>query len=272
MLKGEKSSTDGIQNFLCPFTDMYITQGANEGTHRGTMAVDIRGKKSGVKDPYYAPCDLKCIKTYPESGQVMWQSTREVRCANGYIGIVTIMTAHDDTMDATKGQLVFQGDKLGNMGTKGNATGVHCHFECSESNDTTWFKNIYGIYQFNNEKDLDSVCFFDNTNILNRKEYLVPKYTSSIKVENEGKNYVNLPPTVDTWRVYKLNEDPVKKNAIAKLKPKKFGGLSYYVYSYMDNGSTCEIQTSDYGRVKIYIKNTPAVITMGYAQYEYGNY
>ena len=29
MFKGQKSRRGGIQDFLCPFTDMYITQGSN---------------------------------------------------------------------------------------------------------------------------------------------------------------------------------------------------------------------------------------------------
>ena len=39
------------------------------------------------------------------------------------------MTAHDDTFDADKyiGVTIPQGNKIGNMGKKGNATGVHCH-------------------------------------------------------------------------------------------------------------------------------------------------
>ncbi len=52
------------------------------------------------------------------------------------------------------------------MGTKGNATGVHCHIEVSQSADITWTKNKYGIYHFNNEYDLDDCYFVDNTNIL----------------------------------------------------------------------------------------------------------
>ena len=141
MKPNQKSSSGGYENFLCPFTDMYITQGAGEGTHKGTMAVDVRGANSGVRYAYYAPCTLRCIKTYKESGQVMWQSTSEVRCANGYTGFVTLMTAHDDSMDAKIGQICPQGARLGNMGVKGNATGVHCHLEISQGKDTKWFKN-----------------------------------------------------------------------------------------------------------------------------------
>ncbi len=270
MLKGQKSKIDNIENVLCPFTDLYITQGAGEGTHKGTMSIDVRGKKSGERYPYYAPCTVKCLKTYPESGQVMWQSTSKVRCANGYIGIITFMTAHDDTMDAKIGQVVSQGAKLGNMGTKGNSTGVHCHIEFSTSSNTTWQKNSFGIYSFQNEQDLDSICFFDDTNILNRKEYLKPKYTNSITPNQENK-YINLPPTVESWAVYDISVSPIKKNAKAYLNPKKFGGLTYLIYDYHDNNTTVEIETKDYGKVKIYISDTVGEIT-NTPKYKTGSY
>lgn len=167
MYKGQKSIRGGIEDFLCPFTDMYITQGSN-GTysHKGIMANDVRGKVAGIKYSYYAPCTSKCLKIYPEAGQVMWQSINKVRFSNGRIDFATFMTAHDDTMDAKVGQVVKQGEQLGNMGTKGNTTGVHCHIEVSQSNDTSWTKNKYGIYHFNNEYDLDDCYFVDYTNIL----------------------------------------------------------------------------------------------------------
>ena len=47
MIKGQKSVRDGIEDFLCPFTDMYISQGSNgKYSHRGIMANDVRGKSS----------------------------------------------------------------------------------------------------------------------------------------------------------------------------------------------------------------------------------
>lgn len=167
MFKGQKSSYNGIENFLCPFTDMYISQGSNGAySHKGIFANDVRGKVAGIKYPYYSPCKLRCLKTYSESGQVMWQSVNKVRFANGRIDFATLMTAHDDSMDAYVGQIVEQGEQLGNMGTKGNATGVHCHIEVSQSKDTSWMINQYGNYHFNNEYDLDDCFFVDNTNIL----------------------------------------------------------------------------------------------------------
>ena len=168
MYKGEKSVRAGIEDFMCPFTDMYLTCGPNESSyHMGTMAIDVRGKEPGIRYSYYAPATVKCIKTYKESGQVIWQTVNDVRCSNGYIGKVTFCTCHDDSMDAYAGLIVPQGNQLGNMGTKGNATGVHCHIECSQSADTSWIKNSYGNWCFKTEVDPEDVFFMDNTNIIN---------------------------------------------------------------------------------------------------------
>lgn len=275
MIKGQKSVRGGIEDFLCLFTDMYITQGSGGNySHKGIMANDVRGIKAGVRYPYYAPCTCKCIKTYPSSGQVMWQSVNKVRFANGRIDYATFMTVHDDTMDAKIGQVVSQGSQLGNMGTKGNATGVHCHIEVSQSADTSWTKNSYGIYHFNNEYDLDDCYFVDNTNILNGIGGNW-KTTDKVAVQNNvesQKNYVNLPPNISYWAIYDINVAPVKKNAKATLNPKKFGGLSYYVHEYRDGGTTAVIETLQFGRVKIYIKDTCAKITVGSYQYQSGNH
>lgn len=274
MIKGQKSVRSGIEDFLCPFTDMYITQGSNSSySHKGIMANDVRGTQPGVRYPYYAPCTCKCIKTYPSSGQVMWQSTNKVRFANGRIDYATFMTVHDDTMDAKVGMIVPQGNQLGNMGTKGNATGVHCHIEISQSNDTSWTKNQYGIYHFNNEYDLDDCYFVDNTNILNGMGGNW-KTTDKVPVQeaSAGKNYVNLPPIISKWVVYDINVAPVKANAKGYLNPQKFGGLTYYVYEYRDGSTTAVIQTQNFGKVKIYIKDTCATITIDNPTYEHGEY
>ena len=77
------------------------------------------------------------------------------------------MIAHDDSLDCYVGQIIEQGSKWANMGTKGNATGVHCHIQISQSKDTTWKKNSYGNYCFNNEYDTDACYFVDDTNIIN---------------------------------------------------------------------------------------------------------
>ena len=167
MYAGQKSVRGGIEDFLCPFTDMYITQGSNmKPSHMGIMANDVRGLQSGVRYAIYAPCSCRCMRIYPESGQSMWQSLNPVRFANGRIDYATFMIAHDNSLNCWVGQKISQGTQIANMGDKGYATGVHTHIQISQSKDTSWFKNSYDIYKFNNEYDLDDCYFVDNTNIL----------------------------------------------------------------------------------------------------------
>lgn len=168
MYKGEKSIRGGIEDFLCPFTDMYITQGSNGSfSHKGIMANDIRGKVSGIRYSIYAPCDIKCLKIYPETGQAMFQSLNKVRFSNGRIDYATFMVAHNNDMNCNPGDIYRQGDTFFQMGDKGKGTtGVHTHIQISQSKDTSWYKNKYGNYQFNNEYDLDDCYFTDYTNIL----------------------------------------------------------------------------------------------------------
>ena len=63
MYLGQKSIRDGIEDFLCPFENMYITQGSNgRYSHMGIMANDVRGVNVGERCFIYAPCNIKCIK------------------------------------------------------------------------------------------------------------------------------------------------------------------------------------------------------------------
>ena len=191
MYKGQESIRGGVQDFLAPFTDIYITQGSNMGTHRGTGANDVRGAYAGIRYPYYAPCDCKLIWRDVSNGQGMWQSLEKVRFANGNIDYATFVTAHDETFDAQVGQIVRQGEQLGNMGSKagggGTSTGVHCHIEIAQHkyDISNWKKNKYGIYCFPNETDTDDCYFVDNTNII----YGFGgnwKYLSQIPVDDKG--------------------------------------------------------------------------------------
>ena len=100
-----------------------------------------------------------------------------------------------------------------------------------------------------------------------RPRIYIPKQPATNK-----RTYINLPPKYDSWAVYNVNAKPLKINAKGRLNPKKFGGLSYYVYAFRDNGATAEIQTSSFGRVKIYVKNTPAILTIGNYKYKAGTH
>lgn len=233
MKKGDKSCRGGIQDFLCCFESMYITQGSNMGTHRGTMANDVRGSYAGVKYPYYAPCDCKLIWCDKANGQGMWQSLNPVRFANGNIDYATFVTAHDNTFDATIGQVVRQGEQLGNMGDKagngGYVTGVHCHIEIAQHkyDISNWQKNSYGIYCFPNETDTDGCYFVDNTNII----YGFGgdwKYLSQIPVQEDNADQIlNVGSKVKFDGVFKV--DIIKRNTNL-FGNTKLTGVSYRNY------------------------------------------
>lgn len=264
MYAGQKSIRAGVQDFLCPFTDMYITQGSGGSySHKGTMANDVRGIEPGVRYPYYAPCDVKCIWTYPSSGQAMWQSLNKVRFANGNIDYATFVTAHDDSFDAYVGQLVPQGNQLGNMGMKGNVTGVHCHIEIAQHkyDYSNWQKNAYGIWRFPNETDTDDCYFVDNTNVINGMGGSW-KHLSDVPVKED--KYINIPEWIEERNIYRLDT----KEQFATIKPAKFGGLSYLIYGR--DGEFVEIQTVDYGRC--YVKQTDSTPITDVPTYEHGNY
>ena len=265
MIKYQTSRRAGIQDFLCPFTDMYITQGSNGAfSHKGTMANDVRGRDVGVRYPYYAPCDVKCIWTYPNSGQACWQSLEKVRFANGKIDYVTFMTAHDNSFDCYIGQIVKQGEQLGNMGTKGNATGVHCHIEISQTkcNMSSWHKNKYGIYCFDEESDTDESYFVDNTNII---EGIGGSWKKTTNVPVQSAKFINLPPEfIDERNIYNLNKEKLSQT----LKVKKFGGLSYRILDIIDDYA--KIKTCDFGDVLVKITDKTPITDD--PTYEHGNY
>ena len=184
MKKNQTSKSNGRENFLCPFTDVFITQDCGVGTHKGTKAYDIRGAKAGVKYPYYAPCTCKLIWRDLSNGQGLWQSTSKVNFSNGRVDYATFMTAHDETFDAKINLTVPQGHQLGNMGSKAGgtakSTGVHCHIEIAQGKYTIkdWHKNKYGIWCFSKEYAMEDCSYMDGTNIikgLNKKWKYLPK-------------------------------------------------------------------------------------------------
>lgn len=86
------------------------------------------------------------------------------------------------------------------------------------------------------------------------------------KIYDEETKYINIPPTIEERNIYDINT----KQLIATIKPKKFGGLTYKVYSFRDGGYYAEIETLDYGRCLVRITDmTPITNT---PQYSHGNY
>lgn len=254
MKKGQQSIRNGIQDVLCPFTDWYCTQDANDTpSHMGSEANDIRGLKVGIRYPYYAPVDVRCVNINRQYAFVWWQSVEKVRLADGSIDYVTFLCGHDNVINCYIGQSIKQGVQIGNMGNAGLADGVHCHIEVGRGKQNTWIKNNKGVYCIPNQMKLEDVFFMDNTNIM--RGVAEWKYLKDVSNDNNNKNkYLNLNSNVDSWNIYPLNKVPTLGNQCGKLAPSKYGGLSYTILDYI-NSNVAIIQTSDFGKVQIYIGN-----------------
>ena len=257
MKKNQTSKSDGRENFLCPFTVIYITQDNNVGTHKGTKAYDVRGSKSGVRYPYYAPCTCKLIWRDVSNGQGLWQSTAKVNFANGRVDYATFMTAHDETFDAKIGQIVPQGHQLGNMGNKAgggaSSTGVHCHIEIAQAKYTieNWHKNKYGIWCFPKEYSMEDSCFMDGTNIikgLNKKW----KYLSNQKKENIDQ-ILHVGSKVKFKGTYMVDKIDVKHNLWCNYS--LIGGKPTKPYHWLPSTPFDNVNGSEYIKPLDIVKN-----------------
>lgn len=78
------------------------------------------------------------------------------------------------------------------------------------------------------------------------------------------KLYINIPSWIEERNVYDVNT----KKQIAVIRPKKFGGLSYFIYDIID--CYAEIKTRDYGFCLVKITESTPISNEHY--YESGTY
>lgn len=155
-----------------------------------------------------------------------------IKHSNGYYTLYYHLKS--GSIVVNKGDKVKRGQKIAVIGTTGQSTGVHLHFQIDKGSSSTSI-NPYD-YVFNNKQFISN-----NTKPSGNKKLYLPKDAVS-------------------WRVYKMGTKPVKGNECGFLKPSKFGGLTYDILGYTSS-NVAIIQTRDYGKVQIYIApSTGAVI------------
>ena len=256
-----------------------VSQGMNGSfSHQGTLALDVCGKDSGIES-MRAPFTGTIKRIY--KGYVVWlESNNKVKYADGTEDYITVMVMHDNnTSDLKVGQVIRQGQIFFQEGTKGYATGNHIHLACGKGkfSGTGWYKNSKGQWCINNQYDTTKALFLLNScKIKNAGGYKWVKtsdYTYNKPVSTT--KYLNLKPSVSAWTTYKTNKyyQPLRITDVAgKVKPKKFGGLSYKIHQDMGNYHF-KIKTDSYGFV--YIAGNPnkysCTITTTPA-YKNGNY
>lgn len=175
MQAGKKYTKDSLQIAMSPFTRISISQydgeyyGQKSYSHNGTHAFDITNGNYD-KAPYYAPCDVICKAINKTYCFTCWQSEKEVYAYYKGSWIKTFMTflfGHDESINCYVGQKITQGTQIGNMGKGGNATGVHCHFECAPTKfSEIWIKNSYGVYMLRGNVRPNEILLLDDADVI----------------------------------------------------------------------------------------------------------
>ncbi len=160
---------------IYPSRNMRITQGYEEGTHKNSYAIDDAGLNTGI-EPIRAPYTGIIKKIYtPDANEVWLESIEPVEYPDGTKDYMTILFAHcNDVSNLFVGKRIAQGENFYSEGTKGNATGNHCHIECGKGKftGTGWFKNASGYYSINNPKKPEECLWLDKeVKVLNNHNY-----------------------------------------------------------------------------------------------------
>lgn len=180
--------------FPCEY--MRITQGYNEGTHKDSFAIDNAGKDTNISD-VYAPFTGVIKKIYKNDANEVWlESIDKVEYPDTTIDYMTVMFAHDNNIDDLfVGKRINRGDVFYHEGTKGNASGNHCHIECGKGKftGTGWHKNSNGYWSINNSKKPEECLWItDKIKILNNYGYNFKKISPVVVEKNENNTNLSM--------------------------------------------------------------------------------
>lgn len=179
---------------LYPSTYMRITQGYGVGSHKDSYAIDEAGMDIGI-DNIKAPFTGVIKKIYTSDANEVWlESSDKVEYPDGTVDYMTVLFAHDnDVSNLFIGKTINRGEVFYQEGTKGNASGNHCHIECGRGKftGTGWYKNSNGNWSINNGKKPED-CFWidDSIRILNSNGYTfknIEPEISSVLVPEDNK-------------------------------------------------------------------------------------
>lgn len=247
-----------------------VTQGMNGGySHKGDLAIDI-SRLSGLRAPFTGT--IKRI--YTNCNAVWLESNEKVKYADGTEDYMTVLTIHDNSVTSLYvGKVIKQGEIYYQQGTKGKVTGAHIHIAVGKGkfSGSGWHQNEYGSWPINNQYDITKALFvYKDVNQINpmydwkeTSDFIYNQQISTTK-------YLNISPEADYRTVYK-NTTLIPENAVAKLNPKKYNGLSYRILKDCGN-NVVKIKTDMFGEVYISSKTKYYCTVDDKPKYKYGNY
>lgn len=169
---------------LYPSSYMRITQGYMMGTHLDSYAIDEAGKDTGISD-LRAPFAGTIKKIYKAGANEVWlESVDKVEYPDGTVDYMTILFCHDNSVDDLFiGKVIKKGEVFYQEGTKGNASGNHCHIECAKGKftGTGWHKNTAGFWSINNGKKPEECLWIDDSiTVLDSRGYNFKKIVKEV--------------------------------------------------------------------------------------------
>lgn len=146
-------------------------------------ASDYYGRDTGA-DLVYAPFSCKIVKSEnlwaeSQTHNVIFQSTGNVRCPNGYVGKVTFLCAHkDDISNLNLNDTFNQGDIIYQEGTFGKGHvgeyANHVHIEAVQSENYKMIDD--GYYYMDGSIKLNNVFYINDTEHGNSASYGYEEY------------------------------------------------------------------------------------------------
>jgi hypothetical protein len=213
-----------VEKPIYPSKYMRITQGYNMGSHIDSYAIDEAGNDSEIST-MNAPFTGVIKKIYPQDANEVWlESIEPVEYPDGTIDYMTIMFAHsNDVSNLFVGKRINQNEPFYTEGTKGQATGNHCHLECGKGKftGTGWYKNAGGSFSINNKKKPEECLWIDDTiTIINsgnlnfkklaKKEEETKELENNKNQENQqldNKKLIFISPKKDLYGIYLEAQD-----------------------------------------------------------------
>lgn len=199
MRAGQTSiGSNGLENFLFPLDEMYITQGSYTATysHNGCYAMDFvgwNGSSQVAHYPYYAPFSCRLVARWGStSPMLVWQSDQVVNFIDGTVDYACIGFVHDDnTMSFTIGDHRYQGDLIGHTGTYGIASGDHVHIEAKKGTYDGYHQNSSGVWMLTGSTWLYDLMGVNDTTLY--KTYYVN--SNNVRVDYPWLSFQNSHPS-----------------------------------------------------------------------------
>ncbi len=150
---------------MYPSKIIRITQRHGIGSHKRNYAFDEASQDGGISG-LSAPFTGTIKKIYPQDANEVWlESIEPVEYPDGTIDYMTILFAHcNDVSHLHVGQVIKQNEIFYSEGTKGQATGNHCHIECGKGKFSgTGWHNDNGSWDINNGKCVEECLWIDDS-------------------------------------------------------------------------------------------------------------